>query len=108
MTEGPDTRHSAGLQQYSPQNASVSAARPVQSRQDHRGQPGSASPYTPAVIHIPVRKDIALDLTDNIGGCGLVTVFPGLGVDGRTVRALVPVGQTRRIVIRAARPGQYR
>ena len=72
------------------------------------GSPGSVSLYTPAVLHTPARKDIALDLTDNIGGCGLVTVFPGLGVDGRTVRALVPLGQTRRIVIRAARPGQYR
>ena len=72
------------------------------------GSPGSASPYTPAVLYIPARKDIALDLTDNIGGCGLVTIFPGLGVDGRTVRALVPVGQTRRIVLRAPKPGRYR
>ncbi len=72
------------------------------------GSPGSASPYTPAVLHIPTDRNVAIDLTDNIGGCGLVTVFPGLGTHGGAVRALVPVGQTRRIVIRAPKPGQYR
>lgn len=73
------------------------------------GSPGSASPYTPAVLHIPADWNVAMDLTDNIGGCcGLVTVFPGLGVSGGTVRVLVPVGQTRQIVIRPPRLGRHR
>ena len=72
------------------------------------GAKGSADPYTPRVLQIPVGRTVALDITDHIGGCALVTVFPGLGVDGETVRARVPVGQTRRVLIRAAKPGRYR
>lgn len=72
------------------------------------GARGSPDPYTPRVLDIPAGEKVALDITDNIGGCALVTVFPGLGVDGGTVRARVPVGQTRRVVIRAATPGRYR
>ena len=72
------------------------------------GAKGSADPYTPRVLEIPVGRTVALDITDHIGGCALVTVFPGLGVDGETVRARVPVGQTRRVLIRAAKPGRYR
>jgi len=72
------------------------------------GSSGSAIPYTPAVLHIPADRKVAIDLTDNIGGCGLVTVFPELGVNGGAVRALVPVGQIRRVVIRAPKPGHYR
>lgn len=72
------------------------------------GAKGSPYPYTPRVLDIPAGKKVALEITDNIGGCQLVTVFPGLGVNGNTVRARVPVGDTRRIVIRAAKPGTYR
>lgn len=72
------------------------------------GAKGSPDPYTPRVLGIPAGKTVALDITDHIGGCALVTVFPGLGVDGGTVRARVPVGQTRRVLIRAAKPGRYR
>ena len=72
------------------------------------GAKGSADPYTPRVLEIPVGRTVALDITDHIGGCALVTVFPRLGVDGETVRARVPVGQTRRVLIRAAKPGRYR
>lgn len=71
------------------------------------GAKGSPDPYTPRVLEIPAGKKIALDVTDNIGGCALVTVFPNLGPDGGTVRASVPVGQTRRVVLVAARPGRY-
>lgn len=72
------------------------------------GAKGSADPYTPRVLMIPAGKKVALEITDNIGGCALVTVFPGLGVNGGTVCARVPVGQTRRIVVRAPKPGHYR
>ena len=71
------------------------------------GAKGSPDPYTPRVLTIPVGRQVALEITDNIGGCALVTVFPGLGADGGTVRARVPVGQTQRIVILAAKPGHY-
>lgn len=72
------------------------------------GAKGSPDPYTPRVLHIPAGQRVALEITDNIGGCAMVTLFPGLGTDGKTVRARVPVGQTRRIIIRAAKPGRYR
>lgn len=72
------------------------------------GAKGSPDPYTPRELDIPAGRQVALEITDNIGGCALVTVFPGLGVDGSTVRAQVPVGQTRRVVILAAKPGRYR
>lgn len=72
------------------------------------GEKGSANPYTPAALNIPAGKKVVLEITDHLGGCALVTVFPGLGVNGGTVRARVPVGQTRRIVIRAPKAGRYR
>lgn len=72
------------------------------------GQKGSPDPYTPRVLVIPAGRTVILEITDHIGGCALVTIFPGLAPDGGTVRARVPVGQTRRVVIRAAKPGQYR
>ena len=72
------------------------------------GAKGSPDPYTPRVLNVPVGKKVALDITDNIGGCALVTVFPGLAPDGGDVRARVPVGQTKRVVILAAKPGKYR
>lgn len=72
------------------------------------GAKGSPDPYTPRVLDVPAGKKVALEITDNIGGCALVTVFPGLGADGSAVRASVPVGQTRRIVIFASKPGHYR
>jgi plastocyanin domain-containing protein len=71
------------------------------------GAKGSPYPYTPKVLTIPAGRKVALDVTDNIGGCALVTVFPDLGANGGAVRASVPVGQTRRIVILAAKPGRY-
>lgn len=72
------------------------------------GAKGSPDPYTPRVLNIPAGKKVAVDVTDNIGGCALVTVFPNLRPDGGTVRASVPVGQTRRVVLLAAKPGRYR
>lgn len=72
------------------------------------GAKGSPDPYTPRVLDIPAGREVALEITDHIGGCALVTMFPGLGPNGGTVRARVPVGQTRRVLIRAAKPGQYR
>lgn len=72
------------------------------------GAKGSPDPYTPRVLNIPSGRNVVLEITDHIGGCALVTIFPGLGVHGGMVRARVPVGQTRRVVIRAAKPGQYR
>lgn len=72
------------------------------------GAKGSPDPYTPRVLNIPADRKVALDVTDNIGGCALVTIFPNLGPDGATVRASVPVGQMRRVVLLAAKPGRYR
>jgi hypothetical protein len=72
------------------------------------GAKGAATAYSPAMLDIPADREVQLEITDNIGGCLLVTVFPRLGVNGGTVRARVPVGQTRRIVIRAPKPGRYR
>lgn len=84
------------------------AASPIPVFKLVEGAKGSPDPYTPRVLDIPAGKTVALDITDHIGGCALVTVFPGLGVDGGTVRARVPVGQTQRVLIRAAKPGRYR
>lgn len=72
------------------------------------GAKGSPNPYTPRVLKIPAGRKVALKITDHLGGCALVTVFPGLAPDGGDVRARVPVGQTRRVVIRAPKPGRYR
>ena len=72
------------------------------------GQPGSPYPYSPSTLHIPAGRVVAVELTDNLGGCGLVTVFPGLAVNGGDARARVPVGTTQRIYLKAPRPGRYR
>lgn len=71
------------------------------------GKPGSPYPYSPATLHIPAGRVVAIDLTDNLGGCALVTVFPRLGAKGGEVRAMVPVGTTRRVYLKAATPGRY-
>ncbi|WP_156782765.1 cupredoxin domain-containing protein [Acidihalobacter yilgarnensis] len=71
------------------------------------GKAWSSYPYSPSVLHIPAGKTVALELTDNIGGCGLVTVFPHLGPQGETVSVRVPVGDTKRILIHAPKPGKY-
>ena len=49
------------------------------------GAKGSPDPYTPRVLDIPAGRQVALEITDNIGGCALVTVFPRLGADGSAV-----------------------
>lgn len=72
------------------------------------GAKGSPDPYTPRSLTIPAGQKVALKITDHIGGCALVTDFPDLGPNGGTVRAKVPVGQTRTVVIRAPKPGHYR
>ncbi|MCL8206678.1 MAG: hypothetical protein K6V97_01185 [Actinomycetia bacterium] len=58
------------------------------------GRPGSPYPYHPAAVTIPVGRVVAIHLTDNLGGCGLTTVFEGLGVSGGNAVVTVPVGQT--------------
>lgn len=72
------------------------------------GAKGSPYPYTPSVLKIPAGRKVLLKITDHLGGCALVTVFPHMGQNGETVRARVPVGQTRKIVIRVPKPGRYR
>lgn len=71
------------------------------------GKSGSVYPYTPDVLRIPAGQVVAIKLTDYLGGCGLVTVFPGLAPGGGDARARVPVGTTGRVYIRAPRPGRY-
>lgn len=71
------------------------------------GKSGSAYPYTPDVLRIPARQVVPVELTDHLGGCGLVTVFPGLAPGGGDARVRVPVGTTRRVYIRAPRAGRY-
>ena len=72
------------------------------------GASGSANPYEPAILRIPAGRDVTLRITDNLGGCGLVTVFPELGPNRSTIRVRVPVGQTREIVVHATKPGRYK
>ncbi|MHB1515347.1 MAG: hypothetical protein ACYCVY_06470 [Acidiferrobacteraceae bacterium] len=71
------------------------------------GKSGSSYPYTPDVLRIPAGQVVAIKLTDYLGGCGLVTVFPRLAPGGGDARARVPVGTTGRVSIRAPRPGRY-
>jgi len=71
------------------------------------GESGSAYPYTPDVLRVPAGQVVAIKLTDYLGGCGLVTVFPGLAPGGGDARARVPVGATESVYIRAPRPGRY-
>lgn len=89
-----------------PHTSPASVAMPVFKLVE--GAKGSPDPYTPRVLNIPAGQNVVLEITDHIGGCALVTIFPGLGVHGGIVRARVPVGQTRRVVIRATKSGQYR
>lgn len=71
------------------------------------GQAHSPNPYSPAVLTIPAGQVVAVSLTDYLGGCGLVTVFPRLAVHGGTARLRVPVGATQTIALRAPAPGRY-
>lgn len=97
---------SAGRQVSRTEIAAADSSTPVFKLVE--GQKASPDPYTPRVLVIPAGRTVILEITDHIGGCALVTIFPELAPDGGTVRARVPVGQTRRVVIRAAKPGQYR
>ena len=69
------------------------------------GQAGYDYPYDPQVLHVKAGHPFVVHLTDHLGGCGLDTVFPGLGRGGATVVENVPVGATRTIVLDAFRPG---
>jgi len=71
------------------------------------GQPGYAYPYYPDVLHVPVGRLVVVQLTDNLGGCGLETIFEGLGVHGGNSVANVPVGQTEYVEILAPVAGNY-
>lgn len=71
------------------------------------GAPNATHPYSPQVLTIPAGRAVAIRLTDNLGGCGLVTVFPKLGRHGATARVDVPIGATRMVELYAPRPGSY-
>lgn len=71
------------------------------------GQAGSAYPYSPAVVHLRAGRLVAIRITDNLGGCGLATVFPGLAPKGGIAQVVVPVGATKVVLIRAPRPGTF-
>lgn len=71
------------------------------------GQAGYDYPYDPQVLHVKAGHPFVIHLTDHLGGCGLDTVFPGLGRGGTTVIENVPVGATRTIVLEAPHPGTY-
>ncbi|HEU0196129.1 MAG TPA: cupredoxin domain-containing protein, partial [Nevskiaceae bacterium] len=88
--------------------ASRAAAVPIPVFELVEGAKGSPYPYTPRSLTIPAGRNVALRITDHIGGCALVTDFPHLGPNGSTVQARVPVGQTRTVMIRAPKPGHYR
>ncbi|TAM83390.1 MAG: hypothetical protein EPN47_04575 [Acidobacteria bacterium] len=79
---------------------------------DHRyqlieGADATGYPYAPRVLDIPAGKVVQVAVTDHVGGCLLRTVFEGLGTDGRTVKIVVPVGETRVVSLYAPRPGRY-
>ena len=71
------------------------------------GQAGYDYPYDPQVLHVKAGRPFLIHLTDHLGGCGLDTVFPGLGRGGTTVIENVPVGATRTVVLDAPHPGTY-
>lgn len=71
------------------------------------GQAGYDYPYDPQVLHVKAGHPFVIRLTDHLGGCGLDTVFPGLGRGGGTVVENVPVGATRTITLDAPHPGSY-
>lgn len=71
------------------------------------GKPGSSYPYAPAIVRVRAGRVFTLELTDNLGGCGLETIFEGLGRGGESASLVVPVGQTRTIALLAPKPGRY-
>jgi plastocyanin domain-containing protein len=71
------------------------------------GQQGYAYPYYPDNVTIPSGKMVVISLTDNIGGCGLETIFQNLGVHGGNAVANVPVGSTEYVEILAPSAGTY-
>lgn len=71
------------------------------------GQAGYDYPYDPRVLHVEAGHPFVIHLVDHLGGCGLDTVFPGLGRGGATVVENVPVGTTRTIVLDAPQRGTY-
>lgn len=73
----------------------------------HAGIDGHFYPYRPAVLHVHAGHPFALRLYDRIGGCELDTDFPGLGEDGSTAIADVPVETTKTIILEAPHPGTY-
>lgn len=91
-------RRAPGQRAYSSCCAGISA---------YGGAPHATHPYSPQVLTIPARRPVAVRLTDNLGGCGLVTVFPKLGPHGRSARVDVPIGATRLVELYAPRPGSY-
>lgn len=90
------------------QNGTFAKEQPLLVFKLVEGAQGSPYPYTPRTLTIPAGREVVLEITDHIGGCALVTDFPNLGPNGGTVRAKVPVGQTRTVMIRAPKPGRYR
>ena len=71
------------------------------------GQQGYPYPYDPVNLTVPAGKTVIIALTDNLGGCGLETIFVGLGVHGGNVVANVPVGSTKYVEVFATSPGIY-
>ena len=72
------------------------------------GAKDSPYPYTPRMLKIPSGRKVVLKITDHLGGCALVTVFPGFTPGGGDMRTRVPIRQTRWVVNRAPRLGRYR
>jgi len=71
------------------------------------GQAGYQYPYDPQVLHVKAGRAFDIRLTDHLGGCGLGTVFTGLGKGGGTVVVNVPVGDSKTVALRAPHPGRY-
>lgn len=67
----------------------------------------TGTPYSPTILHIPAGRVVAVRLTDHLGGCGLRTIFPGLGVDHGDAAVTVPVGSTGTVLLRAPHAGSY-
>ena len=63
--------------------------------------------YQPDPLIIPATTPARIRLTDYAGGCGLETVFVGLGPNGTSVSATVPVGNTSYVNVYAPSPGNY-
>lgn len=71
------------------------------------GADATGYPYRPRVLHVPVRQAFRVLIIDHVGGCLLRTVFEGLAPHGGNAEIVVPVGQTRTIMLYASRPGRY-